>query len=209
MGTTERRARHRGKLRRKILDAARELFVADGYEAVTMRTVAEVIEYSPTTIYGYFPDKHSLVATLCDEDWQHFTQSVRPVTASPDPLQRLRRFGTAYVEFALSHPHQYRFLFMTYGGLRFSFDPVPPRSAAQDAYEFLHRAVTEAVEMGSFPAQVPDDAHLIASALWLAVHGVASMHINRTDAHSGHPRDPSQTAEFLVGALLRGFTWTG
>ncbi|HEY1434684.1 MAG TPA: helix-turn-helix domain-containing protein, partial [Thermoanaerobaculia bacterium] len=50
MGTIERRERERQELRDRILDAARELFVEQGYDAVTMRKIAERIEYSPTAI---------------------------------------------------------------------------------------------------------------------------------------------------------------
>jgi len=50
MGTQERREREREELRTKILDAARELFAIEGYDAVTMRKIAEKIEYSPTVL---------------------------------------------------------------------------------------------------------------------------------------------------------------
>ena len=46
MGITERREREKREVRERILDAARELFARDGYEAVTMRKVADAIEYS-------------------------------------------------------------------------------------------------------------------------------------------------------------------
>jgi len=61
MGIIERRERERKAVRKKILDAARELFVAEGYDAVTMRRIAETIEYSPTAIYFHFKDKETLI----------------------------------------------------------------------------------------------------------------------------------------------------
>jgi len=69
MGITERKEREKVEIRAMILDAARELFARDGYERVTMRGVAEAIEYSPTTIYNYFEDKDDLVKALCEEDF--------------------------------------------------------------------------------------------------------------------------------------------
>ena len=59
MGVKERREREKSETRDKILDAARELFVTEGYEGVSMRKVAQKIEYSPTAIYVHFPDKSS------------------------------------------------------------------------------------------------------------------------------------------------------
>ena len=50
MGTKERRAREKEQLRRQIIDAARELFVSEGYANVSMRKIADKIEYSPTVI---------------------------------------------------------------------------------------------------------------------------------------------------------------
>ena len=56
MGPKDRRSREKDELRGKILDAARALFVAQGYERVTMRKIAEAIEYSPTAIFVHFRD---------------------------------------------------------------------------------------------------------------------------------------------------------
>ena len=72
MGPRERREREREETRTRILDAARELFAAEGYEAVTMRRIAERIEYSATAIYFHFKDKEALVKELCDVDFTSF-----------------------------------------------------------------------------------------------------------------------------------------
>jgi len=69
MGTKERREREKDQIRTAILDAARELFVAQGYEGVSMRAIAEKIEYSPTIIYNYFRDKEALISELCQSDF--------------------------------------------------------------------------------------------------------------------------------------------
>lgn len=77
MGVQERRAREKKELRQEILDAAREMFVRDGFENVSMRKIAEKIEYSPTTIYLYFQDKADLLDCLCEET---FTRLVKKQT---------------------------------------------------------------------------------------------------------------------------------
>ena len=64
MGISERRRRDGARLRQKILNAARDLFAAQGYEAVTMREIARKIEYSPTAIYTHFQDKEALINEL-------------------------------------------------------------------------------------------------------------------------------------------------
>jgi len=78
MGIADRREREKEELRKKILEAARELFVTEGYDKVTMRRIAESIEYSPTIIYHYFQDKEALVESLCREDFGNLPDSQRP-----------------------------------------------------------------------------------------------------------------------------------
>ena len=79
MGVKERREREKSEVRDKILDAARELFIAEGYEGVSMRKVADRIEYTPTTIYGYFADKEDLFRQLCHEDFARLAEVFQSV----------------------------------------------------------------------------------------------------------------------------------
>ncbi|MGB9204458.1 MAG: helix-turn-helix domain-containing protein [Terriglobales bacterium] len=57
MGIKERLEHKKSRIREDILNAARELFVKDGFDGVSMRRVAEKVEYSPTTIYLHFANK--------------------------------------------------------------------------------------------------------------------------------------------------------
>ena len=113
MGITERRDREREEVRQKILDAARDLFAREGYEHVTMRRIAEAIEYSPTTIYNHFEDKDDLVQSLCEEDFSRLLSALQTQPVPEDPGEWIRQLGLAYAGFGLSHPNHYRFMFMT------------------------------------------------------------------------------------------------
>src|SRR5215471_2936289 len=109
MGVRERRARQKRYLRQEILDAASELFVRDGFESVSMRRIADRIEYSPTTIYLYFKDKAELLEQVCTETFSRLRQVLVRIEELPgDPLERLRRGLMAYVKFGLENPHHYR-----------------------------------------------------------------------------------------------------
>src|SRR2546423_14651240 len=70
MGIKERQERDREAIRRSILDAARELFVNEGYRNVSIRKIAEKIEYSPAAIYGYFPSKDDIFYSLAEEGFR-------------------------------------------------------------------------------------------------------------------------------------------
>src|SRR5215204_6778437 len=113
MGTKERRERERDQVRVKIMDAARELFVRDGYESVSMRKIAEAIEYSPTAIYQHFTDKAELMQQLCEHDFRALGQVSAELTAIADPIERIRKLGHTYIRYAARHPNHYRFMFMT------------------------------------------------------------------------------------------------
>ena len=84
MGIKERKAREKEQLRRQILSAARELFVNEGYENVSMRKIANKIEYSPTTIYLHFKDKADLLDSVCKETLLNLLNT----------LERLKRDNT-------------------------------------------------------------------------------------------------------------------
>src|SRR5215470_17253597 len=108
MGAHERRARQKQLLRQEILDAARELLVRDGYDALSMRKVAERIDYSPTAIYLHFKDKQELVFSLCDETFARLVRELETLKRDyPDPLVRLRKGMERYIAFGLKNPNHY------------------------------------------------------------------------------------------------------
>src|SRR5579863_5606154 len=92
-GSKQRREREKGEMRTRILDAARELFAKDGYEAVTMRKIAERIAYTPTALYFHFKDKEDLMQELCREDFFTFATHFQKVLTVSDPMARLRKAG--------------------------------------------------------------------------------------------------------------------
>jgi AcrR family transcriptional regulator len=178
MGVRERRERVKSETRDKILDAARELFISHGYEGVTMRKVAEKIEYSPTAIYVHFADKEDLFHQLCNEDFERLAEVFQSSTMPLDPLERLREIGRLYVEFGVRYPNHYKLMFMT---------PHPPAelddqdreikgNPESDAYAFLKVTVQEAIAAAKI-RQEKADAELICQTVWAAVHGVISLQI--------------------------------
>jgi AcrR family transcriptional regulator len=169
MGITERREREKEEVRKKILDAARELFEAEGYDKVTMRRIAEAIEYSPTTIYLHFEDKDDLVRALCHEDFGQLLEALSLLPPAADPVESIRQLGRAYVAFALENPNQFRFMFMSPAHKNETHGPGDP---GWRSFGALLEAVERAVTAGCFRKIEPLAA---AQILWMNVHGVASM----------------------------------
>ncbi len=178
MGPKQRRAREKETLRHEILDAARELFVKEGYENVSMRRIAEKIEYSPTTIYLYFEDKASLLFAICEETFAKLANKTEAITKQyPDPLEGLRRGCRAYVEFGLKHPNHYRVTFMSPPMVAVGQEHyMREDSQGMRAYSCLRQSVTGCIEQGLF---VETDVDAVTQMLWAAIHGVTSLLITK------------------------------
>ncbi|MFQ5789107.1 MAG: TetR/AcrR family transcriptional regulator [Acidobacteriota bacterium] len=196
MGIAERRERERQELRGKILDAARDLFARDGYERVTMRGIAEAIEYSPTTIYHHFKDKEELVQCLCEDDFSQLLGALQGQEVPEDPVEWIRQLGLGYARFGLQHPNQYRFMFMT------PSKPEDKRPGSGDeAYLVLRSAVERALESGRFR---PGNVDTVAQVLWAALHGAVALLINCEPQMFPAPPAPD-LVEQVIENNIRGF----
>ena len=203
MGSTERRQREKEELRGRILEAARELFLAEGYDAVTMRKIAERIEYSPTAIYLYFKDKPALIRELVAGDFRALAQQFSTIARVGDPVERLRQTGRAYIEFGLSHPSAYRTMFSAPPASK-SFQEEPEHGDPdRDGYAFLLSVVAEAIAKGRLRDELTDP-DLVAQVCWAGVHGVVSLLISRGQDDWADWRDRSQIIESMLDVLVLG-----
>jgi len=210
MGVKERREREKSETRDKILDAARELFVTEGYEGVSMRRVAEKIEYSPTAIYVYFADKNELFHELCRQDFARLQEVMQSAEMPADPVERLRQIGRSYIQFGVRFPNHYVFMFMT------PHLPQEPDeedreimgNPEEDAYAMLKWAVQEAINAGSFRQGV-QDAELVSQTLWASVHGVISLNIAKCKDPWVEWRPLEDRAEMMLDITLRGLLLPG
>lgn len=206
MTSADRRARERQELHEKILDAARELFAAHGYEAVTLRKIAEAIEYTPAAIYGHFQDKDDLIRTLCKRDFDVFSAQLSTLQTVADPVERIRQLGHGYVRFALEHPQHYRLMFMTPNELEHDEDALERRGDPhRDGYAFLRLSVQEAIERGRMRESY-SDADLAAQTFWAGVHGVASLQITHASDDWVEWRDIAARTRAMIDGLLDGMT---
>ena len=210
MKSATRRKQQQDELRAKILDAARELFVAQGVEAVTMRKVAEKIGYTATTLYNHFEDKDALIHALCDADFGTLHDSFRQIGRIADPIDRLRKLGKTYIEFAQQYPSHFRFMFMT---------PHPHRSQEdceesgrgdpdQDAYAFVRATVVEAIAAGAFRDDY-QDPDLLSQVFWSGVHGVAALHLIMGKDEWIQWRWIEEVAQTTIDLIIRGLVENG
>lgn len=198
MGVQERKARERKELRQEILDAARDLFVEMGYEAVSMRRIAEKIEYSPTTIYLYFRDKSDLLDCICSDTFEQLVDRLSSISQEErDPLAGLKKSLRAYIDFGLDHPAHYKVAFMLPHAHH--CDPEHPSrsdAAGERAFHCLLRSVAACADSGFLRVE---SVELTGQMLWTAIHGLTSLLIT-------HPDFPWANQETLITHLIETLT---
>jgi AcrR family transcriptional regulator len=205
MGTKERRERERRELRKKILDAARALFVEQGYDAVTMRKIAAAIEYSPTAIYLHFEDKMAVMRALCDQDYLALAKRFRKLAAVADPVERLRQAGLAYAEFGFKHPNHYQWMFMTpHPHNRPEDSALEQGNPEVDAYAFLMWTVGQAIAAGRFRPEI-QDVELVSQVIWSGIHGVVSLRLAKSKDEWVDWKPQRQAVAMMADVLVRGF----
>jgi AcrR family transcriptional regulator len=204
-----RRKGEKEALRQRILDAARGLFVKHAYEEVTLRMIAEAAEYTAPTILNHFGSKEGLIFAICEEDFRALRARFERMAKVADPIERLRRIGLGYVEFAMDHPNHYRFMFMTRHPEPDASDLAHDRSDPdQDAYAFLRATVAEAIEAGRLREDC-DDPDLVAQVLWSGVHGLVSLHLNKGDDPCLSFRPVKAATRLVLDVMIRGLSKEG
>ncbi|HAN39239.1 MAG TPA: TetR family transcriptional regulator [Chitinophagaceae bacterium] len=177
MGITERKEKQKLELRRMILEASMQLFVQEGFDNVSIRKIADKIEYSPTTIYLYFKDKNDILFHLCEEGFAMFSEQNQMLLNIQNPLLRLFKMGENYLDFGLKYPEYYDLMFI--------------QSAPMQTIEELHcgdwKNGDRALETLTMILQecmdknliAKADTNILAMAIWGMVHGLVSLSLRK------------------------------
>ncbi len=180
MGVAERRAREKQKLKQQILDAARELFVRDGYESVSMRKIADKIEYSPATIYTYFKHKDEILDCLCEETFLklHLEKLAGVHKMKGDTLEALKKGMETYIRFGLDHPEHYIVTFILKAPAYEKPGSRQTRKAktGQKCFDNMRNLVRRCLEEGKIRNA---DLEETSQALWAGIHGLTALLITQ------------------------------
>src|SRR6266496_113798 len=155
MGIKERQERDRRAVRRAILDAARELFVHEGYQNVSIRKIAERIEYSPAAIYGYFASKDDIFFALAEEGFRLLSKPEwRSEQLEPlEPLDRVRAIFWRLYEFSREYPQYFALMFVDRSVPRISRE-YERFAFAREIKDHLIAQVRECIDAGIFRADL-------------------------------------------------------
>lgn len=198
-----RRERAKSGTREKILRAATRVLLREGVDGFSMRKLAGQIGFTPTAIYFHFPDKQALLGEVVDRQFMVFRQAFQRISRTPDPLRRLALMGAAFVEFALSHPAHYRFMFLC------RLDQIPrgrwieKGNPSQDCYALLVETVSAAIEQRCLRAEL-QDPHLVAQVFFAGVHGLMALHLIKGQDDWVQWAPIRKKSRLMIAALIAG-----
>ena len=202
MGVKERQEREREATGRAILDAARDLFVAEGYQNVSIRKIAERIEYSPAAIYSYFPSKDDIFFALADEGFHLLFAPECPgetaLEQTKEPIDGVRAVFWHFYRFSRTHPEYFALMFVDRS--------VPRITNLRERFSFLSSMkerittlIRQAVDEGQLPQGT--EPHTVFRILSTAMIGAAVVQLS---ARFAPGEDPDALARDTLEAALTG-----
>jgi AcrR family transcriptional regulator len=199
LGIKERRQRQRQELRGSILAAAREIATNEGWGAVTIRRIAERIEYSPPVIYEYFDSKEDLLLELVRMGYaEQLGAVVSAREASEDPEEALLGMARAWCRFAFDSPDLYQVMYGL-GGVSFPVSEL--RNEGEKIAEPMGEAIGEVLRKNGKDAMGVRDKVVFG---WGTLHGIVAL------AMAGRIAGGREEAERLVDRAMRDYlaAWT-
>lgn len=178
MGISERKEKQKAELKQQILDASIKLFTEFGYDGVTIRKIADIIEYSPTTVYLYFKDKNEILFELHEIGFQKLEAFNRELVDIKNPLLRLHKLGENYIRFGLENREYYDLMFL----IPEPIDFIDMKAVNCDwhgggnALNFLKSILQECVDKKLIKDA---DVETMAMGIWGMVHGLVSLAIRK------------------------------
>ncbi|RKH16549.1 TetR/AcrR family transcriptional regulator [Corallococcus sp. CA041A] len=199
MGITERKERQRAELRENILRVARDMVMKEGFGALSMRKLADAVEYAPATLYLHFENRDAIARELCVRGFQELLAALEPPATVKEPVERLSRMAEAYVAFGLERPETYRLIFMEDPKLSAELFQDKQHGEGPRSFALLVRAFEDLKAAGRAPEATP--AEQLAEVFWAGLHGIISLKLTC----SGFQGSPAEAlARTLVASLVQG-----
>src|ERR1700712_1045826 len=187
MPVAERKERQRAERYERIVTAACELAEADGWEGVTTRRLAGVIDYSQPVLYSHFKGKADIIHAVATRGFEELTErlTMSKATATGEP-DALRKICAAYLDFARSRLVIYQAMFVLPTRIKFASEETPTT---------LRAAFSELVAALGPKREMPE---ILAEVLWSALHGMAVLEQSE--------RVPPSDADLRLNVLVQTFS---
>ena len=171
MAIEDRKEREKLEMKQLIVKTAMQLFIEEGIDNVSLRKIAEKIEYSPGSIYSYFKDKGEIIHAIHTEGFEKLYALQRTLDVISNPLDRLSKMGTLYMKFAMDNPDYYDLMFIAKGVAAKIYEK-QEWDVGQRSYDYLRETVKQCIEQGLI---IESDVDGATFAMWGLVHGMASL----------------------------------
>lgn len=184
----------------RLIESARDIYLAEGLAALSMRKVARQAGMSTMATYRHFTNKEDLINHVILEGFQIFQRYFYRALEGATPAERLQISAETYLDFALENPKYYEVMFMTSG----QFNPSGPDNRVQSmvraAVQFLYDRISECVAAGVLdgPATRRKVVHL-----WSHSHGLVSLYL------SGHLGSHTPFRELYLESMNTVFRGMG
>lgn len=172
MGIAERKEREKLEMRQRIIDAAMQMFLEEGYNKTSIRNIADAIEYSPATIYLYYKDKDELLYEVQAQAFEKLMEAFEQEAADPDPWVRLRQICKCYVHFGLTHPELYDLMFIIRAPM--NVDEKLHDANGKDCFSYTMDCLMACIKKGLVKLKNPGTAML---SIWSMGHGLVSLQV--------------------------------
>lgn len=191
--------------RQEILAAAKKLFVEEGYDATTIRRIAERVGISSTALYVYFRDKDAILREICNETFATLIEKLDAVRQDwSDPLKALEEALGGYIRFGLDHPNEYELTFIAQPKKNYKEAESEAEGLGMQAFQRFYDCVDAVVQSGG---TYESDADRLTKQLWAGAHGLVVLLLSPKCLDS--PTDLNSLVRGHVTMLIRGIAKPG
>ncbi len=180
------RERRAVRTREAILDAARRIINEQGVDALSIRGIADAIDYSSAGLYEYFDSKEAIIRAVVAQGFERFTRALEGVAPTLSAREYVEGVGMAYINFAIRNPDFFLLMFTTAAltdlyaeeqeGIK-DAESAKAKLLQESSFAVLYRAVARCVEEGLFPTRAGYGIFEMSLTLWGHVHGVAMLRV--------------------------------
>lgn len=170
MGITERRQRQKEEVRAAILTTAWQMVKDDGWQSLSIRKIADAIEYSVPVIYEYFDSKETILLEFSKEGFKSLLKKLEQAKKKSDnPADQLRAIADAYWTFAFRNRESYQLMFGLGMACCETEKTMPEITTFRDlVIEPINAILAKNEKKGSIPC-------LKYHTFWSIIHGLISI----------------------------------
>lgn len=176
------RERRHQRTQQAIIEAARQIIRESGVDTLSIRAIAERIDYSPAGLYEYFGSKEEIVAAVCAQNFERFARRLAQVDATLSATEYIFELGVTYIDFAVRNPDAFLLMFTTFPLSQINQKQAPPdvletMMTGNSAFAILARGVQRCVDEGIYHPKAGFEVVAMAYTLWSLVHGLAMLRV--------------------------------